>query len=175
MVEQLSGIRTVFTSRVFWQIAPWAVTAQAAYLSIYGLWSGPWLRDIADYERMTVANSLMGISLAMIVGYSAICLSSLALILALRAQVAPLVVVIILGGPLLYVGGEGAASEFVQQHRVGASVQAHDLETMGTVLEELWEHPTVLSSDLQARFQRSVLAFQMSTLLHRVGQTGTVA
>ncbi|MBW2476908.1 MAG: MFS transporter [Deltaproteobacteria bacterium] len=68
-IEQLSGIRTVFTSRFFWSIAPWAFTAQAAYLSIFGLWSGPWLRDVAGYNRMQVANSLMGISLAMIVGY----------------------------------------------------------------------------------------------------------
>lgn len=67
--EQLAGIRQVFTNRTFWAIAPWAVTAQAAYLSIAGLWSGPWLRDIANYDRMAVANTLMGVSLAMIAGY----------------------------------------------------------------------------------------------------------
>lgn len=69
--EQLQGIRQVFTSSTFWSIAPWAVAAQAAYLSIAGLWSGPWLRDIAGYDRMTAANTLMGISVAMIVGYFA--------------------------------------------------------------------------------------------------------
>jgi MFS family permease len=69
--EQLAGIKQVFTSRTFWTIAPWAVAAQAAYLSIVGLWSGPWLRDIANYDRMAVANTLMGVSLAMIVGYFA--------------------------------------------------------------------------------------------------------
>lgn len=67
--EQLYGIRLVFTNRIFWTIAPWAVAAQAAYLSILGLWSGPWLRDIASYDRMAVANTLMGVSLAMIAGY----------------------------------------------------------------------------------------------------------
>lgn len=67
--EQLSGIRQVFTSRIFWTIAPWAVAAQAAYLSILGLWSGPWLRDVSNYDRMAVANTLMGVSLAMIAGY----------------------------------------------------------------------------------------------------------
>lgn len=67
--QQLSGIRQVFTNRIFWTIAPWAVAAQAAYLSIIGLWSGPWLRDIANYDRMAVANTLMGVSLAMIAGY----------------------------------------------------------------------------------------------------------
>ena len=69
--QQLQGIRQVFTSRTFWSIAPWAVAAQAAYLSIAGLWSGPWLRDIANYDRMTAANTLMGISIAMIAGYFA--------------------------------------------------------------------------------------------------------
>lgn len=67
--EQLSGIRVIFTSRIFWGIAPWALTSQAAYLSIAGLWSGPWLRDVAAYDRMSLANTLMGVSLAMIVGY----------------------------------------------------------------------------------------------------------
>ena len=67
--EQLTGIKQVFTSKVFWAIAPWAVAAQAAYLSIIGLWSGPWLRDVAHFDRMAVANTLMGVSIAMITGY----------------------------------------------------------------------------------------------------------
>jgi MFS family permease len=71
LAEQFAGIRAVFASPVFWRIVPWAVAAQAAYLSILGLWSGPWLRDVAGYPRMTVANTLMGLSLAMIVGYFA--------------------------------------------------------------------------------------------------------
>lgn len=68
-LEQFAGIKEVFFSRLFWDIAPWAFTAQAAYLSILGLWSGPWLSDVAGYDRMAVANTLMGISLAMIAGY----------------------------------------------------------------------------------------------------------
>jgi predicted MFS family arabinose efflux permease len=67
--QQLSGIKEVFTNKVFWSIAPWAFTAQSAYLSILGLWSGPWLRDIPGYNRMAVANTLMGVSIAMIAGY----------------------------------------------------------------------------------------------------------
>jgi MFS family permease len=69
--EQLAGIRQVFTNETFWAVAPWAVAAQAAYLSIIGLWSGPWLRDVAAYDRMALANTLMGVSLAMIAGYFA--------------------------------------------------------------------------------------------------------
>lgn len=67
--DQLIGIRTVFTSRIFWSIAPWTFTAQAAFHAIIGLWSGPWLRDVGGYDRITVANCLMGISIAMIAGF----------------------------------------------------------------------------------------------------------
>ena len=69
--EQTKGIVTIFSSRSFWIIAPWAVAAQTAYLAIAGLWSGPWLRDVASFDRMAVANTLMGVSLAMIAGYLA--------------------------------------------------------------------------------------------------------
>jgi MFS family permease len=67
--KQLVGIQTVFTSRIFWSIAPWTFTAQAAFLAVIGLWSGPWLRDVAGYDRMSVAHCLMGISLAMTAGF----------------------------------------------------------------------------------------------------------
>jgi MFS family permease len=67
--EQLAGVGAVFTSRDFWHITPWAVAAQAAYLSLISLWAGPWLRDVAGLERLAVANTLLGVSLAMIVGY----------------------------------------------------------------------------------------------------------
>lgn len=67
--QQMAGVGAVFSSRVFWHITPWAVAAQGAYLSLVGLWSGPWLRDVAGYERFGVANTLMGIALAMIAGY----------------------------------------------------------------------------------------------------------
>ncbi len=67
--EQLQGIGTVLCSPVFWRIAPWAFTAQGAYLSIYGLWSGPWLRDVGGFDRDGVASTLFAIAVAMILGY----------------------------------------------------------------------------------------------------------
>lgn len=67
--QQLAGVGTVFASRAFWQITPWAVAAQAAYLALIGLWAGPWLRDVAGFTRFAVANTLLGVSLAMILGY----------------------------------------------------------------------------------------------------------
>jgi predicted MFS family arabinose efflux permease len=69
--EQLSGLKTVLRSKAFWAIAPWAFTAQSAYLSIQGLWSGPWLRDVAGYNREQLADMLWWIAIAMILGYFA--------------------------------------------------------------------------------------------------------
>lgn len=69
--EQLQGLKSVLQSRAFWRIAPWAFTAQSAYLSVQGLWSGPWLRDVAGYGRGQVADMLFWIAVAMILGYFA--------------------------------------------------------------------------------------------------------
>lgn len=69
--EQWAGLREVLVSPDFWRIVPWAVAAQASYLSLISLWAGPWLRDVAGYPRLAVANTLMSVAVAMIVGYFA--------------------------------------------------------------------------------------------------------
>ncbi len=66
---QLRGIRHIFTSPVFWRIAPWAVASQAAFLSIQGLWSGPWLRDVANLTPDGSARILLGVAAAMVAGF----------------------------------------------------------------------------------------------------------
>ncbi len=70
--EQLAGLRLVLVSRKFWRITPWAVAAQASYLSLVSLWSGPWLRDVAHFPRPAVARTLMAVAMAMIAGYFAL-------------------------------------------------------------------------------------------------------
>jgi MFS family permease len=50
-------------------MTPWAVATQGTYLALIGLWAGPWLRDVAGFGRIEVANTLMAIALAMIAGY----------------------------------------------------------------------------------------------------------
>jgi predicted MFS family arabinose efflux permease len=69
--EALRGVTTIYTSRSFWRLAPWAILTQAAYLSIQGLWSGPWLRDVAGLERTVVAEMLLLVAAAMIIGFFA--------------------------------------------------------------------------------------------------------
>ena len=74
--EQLAGVREVFSSLTFWRVAPLATLSQAAFLSVQGLWAGPWLRDVAGFNRVEVANTLMWTAVAMVVGFS--CLGALA-------------------------------------------------------------------------------------------------
>ncbi len=67
--SQVEGVVQVFTSPLFWRIAPLTVASQATFLSVQSLWSGPWLRDVGGLERAAVANHLLLIAAAMICGF----------------------------------------------------------------------------------------------------------
>ena len=67
--QQLDGIKTIFTSRTFWALAPLTTASQATFLSIQGLWSGPWLTNVGGYNRADTAHTLSMVALAMIVGF----------------------------------------------------------------------------------------------------------
>ena len=67
--DQLHGVRLVFSSLKFWRTAPLTTMSQAGFLSIQGLWAGPWLKDVAGMDRMAVAESLQWVALAMIAGF----------------------------------------------------------------------------------------------------------
>ena len=66
MTAQLSGIAQVFKSLGFWRIAPLTTLSQAGYISLQGLWAGPWLRDVAGIDRPGVATCLSWAAMAMI-------------------------------------------------------------------------------------------------------------
>ena len=70
--EQIRGIGQVYTSPLFWRIAPWAVTSQATFMAVQTLWAGPWLLDVAGYDRNGMAQGLLLIAAAMIAGFSLI-------------------------------------------------------------------------------------------------------
>jgi len=67
--QQLQGIIQVFSSLTFWRIAPMTFTSQASFFAIQGLWSGPWLRDVAGFDREMIAQILLIIAAAMVVGF----------------------------------------------------------------------------------------------------------
>jgi predicted MFS family arabinose efflux permease len=67
--RQVKGISQIYTSMTFWRIAPVATLSQAGFLSIHGLWLGPWLRDVAGFGRNQVAGALLLVAAAMIAGF----------------------------------------------------------------------------------------------------------
>ncbi len=69
LTEQLRGLGGILRGAAFWRIAPWACAGQAAYLSIQGLWAGPWLREVGGYDRDGAALVLLLIAAAMTLGY----------------------------------------------------------------------------------------------------------
>ena len=66
---QIAGLLQVLRSPTFWRIAPVTTLSQASFLSIQGLWAGPWLRDVGGLARDQVANSLFWIAAAMVAGF----------------------------------------------------------------------------------------------------------
>jgi predicted MFS family arabinose efflux permease len=69
MAAQLRGLAGVFKSSIFWRIAPMATASQATFLSIQGLWAGPWLKDVAGLSRQEVGEHLALIPMSMIIGF----------------------------------------------------------------------------------------------------------
>ncbi|TNF52994.1 MAG: MFS transporter [Gammaproteobacteria bacterium] len=67
--EQLRGIVGIYTSRVFWRLAPISLLAMSAYMAIQGLWAGPYLRDVGGLDRLAVADLLFWIAAGMVAGF----------------------------------------------------------------------------------------------------------
>ncbi len=63
------GLKLVFGNPLFRRIAPLTILSQTCFLSIQGLWTGPWLADVAGLSRAAVANHLFFISVAMVSGF----------------------------------------------------------------------------------------------------------
>lgn len=69
LAQQCAGVVRVYRSPAFWRVAPLAVTSQAMFLAIQGLWAGPWFRDVAGFPRDAVATHLFYITVAMVAGF----------------------------------------------------------------------------------------------------------
>lgn len=69
LAEQWRGVSQVFGSRVFWQVAAASALFQAINMAVQGLWAGPWLADVAGYDRSGVALSLLGLAAATTLGF----------------------------------------------------------------------------------------------------------
>ncbi|MDP6574041.1 MAG: MFS transporter [Rhodospirillales bacterium] len=69
-VGQIEGLKVIYRDRFFWRVAPLTFICQATQLAILGLWSGPWLRDVAGLDRGGVATSLFIIAAGLTLGFA---------------------------------------------------------------------------------------------------------
>lgn len=67
--EQVRVIAMVFRHKQFWRITPVVVASTATGLAIQGLWAGPWLRDVAGFDRAQIANVLLAMNVALTAGF----------------------------------------------------------------------------------------------------------
>ncbi len=67
--RQFGDMMAIFRSRTFLAMAPFSVATQATTIAVLGLWSGPWLRDVAGWGREAVAEGLFIIALSLTISY----------------------------------------------------------------------------------------------------------
>lgn len=75
----LRGTRHVFSSPLFWRLAPASVVVQGVFMAYVALWAGPWLRDVDGFDKPAVALHLQYAAMAMVAGYSGFAVASDAL------------------------------------------------------------------------------------------------
>jgi sugar phosphate permease len=69
MRQQLAGVKHIFTSRLFWVVAPLAIVTQALGMAVQGLWAAPWLRDVGGLAQDGVAARLFWLACGMTAGF----------------------------------------------------------------------------------------------------------
>lgn len=66
---QLEEMRAIFSTPLFWRVAPVFTASQGGFLAIQGLWAGPWLRDVACLSADDSAAALTLMAAAMTAGF----------------------------------------------------------------------------------------------------------
>lgn len=101
--QQLDGVRKVFSDRFFWRMAPFITLTAGSHIAIQTLWAGPWFRDVAGLPRDGVADALLIVAIAFLVG------TLLAGIVAdLLGRIGVDLLTVMLGGLFLYLLAEAA-------------------------------------------------------------------
>lgn len=70
--QQRADLAAIYRDRLFWRIAPFSVFGQGIYMSLIGLWAGPWFKDVAGFGRGSVADSLFILALSFALGSIAV-------------------------------------------------------------------------------------------------------
>jgi predicted MFS family arabinose efflux permease len=68
LASQIASLLRILRDPVFWRLAPLLATTAGTHIAIQTLWAGPWFRDVAGLDRIGVANHLMMMAVAFLVG-----------------------------------------------------------------------------------------------------------
>jgi MFS family permease len=68
LAQQIMSVVPIYRDRVFWRLAPLLAITGGTHIAIQTLWAGPWFRDVAGLGRMSVANHLMVMAIAFLIG-----------------------------------------------------------------------------------------------------------
>ncbi|BBK34857.1 MFS transporter [Allostella humosa] len=68
--DQFAAVGTIYRDPFFWRVTPVAVTTLGIATAIQTLWAGPWLRDVAGFDRETTAAYLFAVAAALTAGFA---------------------------------------------------------------------------------------------------------
>ena len=68
LIKQIMELGIIYKSSEFWRCAPLIAASLGTNMAIQGLWAGPWLKDVAGFERDLVANYLLILAIALSTG-----------------------------------------------------------------------------------------------------------
>ncbi|CUW39839.1 putative transporter, Major facilitator superfamily MFS_1 [Magnetospirillum sp. XM-1] len=66
---QIAEVAEIYRDAGFWRVAPATMLSMGSFMSIQGLWAGPWLRDAAGFTPDQSATGLTVMAAAMALGY----------------------------------------------------------------------------------------------------------
>ncbi|WP_043744631.1 MFS transporter [Paramagnetospirillum magneticum] len=66
---QIAEVAEIYRDPGFWRVAPATMLSMGSFMSIQGLWAGPWLRDVAGFTPDQSATGLTVMAAAMALGY----------------------------------------------------------------------------------------------------------
>ena len=62
------ALKEIYSSKLFWRVAPLAGISGGTGLAIQGLWAGEWLRDVAELTQSETTNMLLVLNLSLLAG-----------------------------------------------------------------------------------------------------------
>lgn len=66
--DQLRAVGAIYRDRAFLVLAPLLAATAGTHIAIQTLWAGPWFRDVAGLDRLSVANHLLLMAAAFLAG-----------------------------------------------------------------------------------------------------------